>query len=281
MYSQKQNNWLAFHDGTQKNTHILFQIYFNQHHIMRLSGFLKQHHLISEQYPTIGQWIKDQKVKVNDQITTQNVRFNPYKVKVEILQIGTWNLLQYQNPDQKIIAFCKPRNYLCTHFDPFSRPIVYTLLPKQFQNFRSAGRLDQDSEGLIIFSNDGYFLHSITHPDNKQTKVYLVGLEFPLPSEFFDQARLGNFVITHAKQDTKLIPCAVQAISPKTVQEFKFLRLEKTLIWYEFYLHEGRTNQIRQMCQQFDNPVLRLIRIAHGNYRLSEKLINGQILEIE
>jgi pseudouridine synthase len=248
---------------------------------MRLSDFLKEHPKIRAEYRVVGNWIKDKLVEVDGLITTKNVRLNPYKAKVRVFLQNGWLELPYRNPNRQIILFYKPRGYLCTHSDPFARPIVYSLLPLKYQKLRSAGRLDQDSEGLMVFSNDGYFLHSIANPINLQTKAYLVGLESQLPKEFFAKAESGSFIIEHARMPTKLLPCHVFLIDEFNKSKFEYLNLETNLTWYRFELHEGRTNQIRQMCQQFDNPVVRLIRVQQASFSLSQNLAQGNLEVVE
>jgi pseudouridine synthase len=240
---------------------------------MRLSSFLKDHPIIKKEYVTVGNWIRDGQVKVDGNITYKNIRVNPNHAQVELFQSALWQKLPYTNPNLKILLFYKPRDYLCTHSDPFGRKIVYDLLPQEFRQFRSAGRLDQDSEGLMVFSNDGFFLHSISHPSQKCTKVYLVGLLDNLPDSFFEKAKSGDFVIEHNEVVFDLQPCLVQPIQPENKTKFNFLGLESNFFWYEFHLQEGKTNQIRKMCMQFDNEVQRLIRIQQGKYELNQNLI--------
>ncbi len=244
---------------------------------MRISYFLKSHPKILQDHRIVGNWIKQGLVEVNGLIVKKNVRLNPNRSIVRIYLQEEWWDLPYINPDKQVVLFAKPRGYLCTHYDPFNRPIIYNLLPEELRQFRSAGRLDQDSEGLLVLSNDGYFISDLCEPVYNCTKVYLVGLLQPLIEEFFVQATTGEFVIIHEKKPTKLLPCEV-TLTKDALREYSYLDFEKNYYWYQFNLHEGKTNQIRQMCQQFDNPVQRLIRVKQGDFEMTQELWSKKII---
>jgi pseudouridine synthase len=246
---------------------------------MRVSYFLKSHPKILQDHIVVGNWIRQGLVEVNGLVVKKNIRLNPNRSTVRIYLDEKWLDLPYTNPNKQVLIFCKPRGYLCTHYDPFDRPIIYSLLPEQFRQFRSAGRLDQDSEGLLVLSNDGYFISDLCEPIYQCTKVYLVGLVQPLPEEFFTQASDGEFVIIHEKEPTKLLPCEVFAVRSE-LDKYSYLNFENNYHWYQFNLHEGKTNQIRQMCQQFDNPVQRLIRVKQGEFQMTEKLWQQKLIKL-
>ena len=261
---------------------------------MRLSNYLKQHptiqnHLLNlnikeelEVWTIIGQWINDGLVSIDGQITLTHARVNP---NVSVVSINLDNQiiqLPYTNPKLEYILFYKPVGYLCTHKDPIKRPIVYDLLPSQYQDFNSAGRLDQNSEGLIVFSNDGYFLHRLMSPEIPCDKVYLVGLKQHLSQGFVELAFSGEFIIHQQNNGgdiigQQLLPVKVEILGKNN---FGYLKLESDLIWYQFTLNEGRNNQIRKMCASFDNPVQRLIRIQQGQFRLTKEIMNQSITTI-
>jgi pseudouridine synthase len=166
----------------------------------------------------------------------------------------------------------KARGYLCTHKDHFGRKKIYDLLPQQYRMLRSAGRLDKDSEGLLVLTDDGYYLFGLTSPKFPCNKVYLVGLKAPLSQDMIDEAKSGQFVIERDGKDQILRPVSITQAHDEVFEEFEYLYLERDLMWYEFTLQEGKYNQIRKMCLKYSNPVQRLIRIQHREYKLSSTI---------
>ncbi|MBR2741597.1 rRNA pseudouridine synthase [Candidatus Saccharibacteria bacterium] len=82
--------------------------------------------------------------------------------------------------EYKYVAFHKPVGYVCSRRAQGSAPTLYDLLPKEFQKLKTVGRLDKDSSGLILLTNDGDFAFQMTHPKFRKTKVYEVELDRPL-----------------------------------------------------------------------------------------------------
>lgn len=130
-----------------------------------------------------------------------------------------------------------------------------------------AGRLDADSEGLLLLTDDGRLQHEISHPDHKQEKTYLVQVEGVPDSEALRRLRgplaLGDFVTQ---------PCAV-----KHVQEPDWLwprdppirqRIKVATSWLTITLAEGKNRQVRRMTAAAGLPTLRLVRISVGDYSL-------------
>ena len=147
------------------------------------------------------------------------------------------------------IMLNKPRGYVCTSEDPHARKKALDLirLPGDPRLF-SAGRLDKDSEGMILFSDDGDFVFSLTHPRNEIRKIYEVSLARPLSPE--DIRRILGGI--ESGGDT-----------------LRALRIEfVTGRKYRFILGEGKNREIRRMAEAVDNEVLRLRRIAVGSLKM-------------
>lgn len=240
---------------------------------MKIHNFIKEHPQMQENTTPIMELITGLRVRVNNKIVRRNKHITLARDTVEWFdtQVGEWVLLPHEIK-RTLILLNKPRGYLCTHNDPFDRDIIYQLLPEQFQQLRSCGRLDQDSEGLLILTDDGYFLFAHTSPKFPCSKTYLVGISQPLPQEMIERAASGNFVIERNGELQHLLPVAIDEAPESIMNEFAFLNLPQELHWYTFVLVEGRYNQIRKMCAQYGTPLSRLIRIQHGEYRLNEKL---------
>jgi pseudouridine synthase len=220
------------------------------------------------------------KVKINSKRRRSNRDIIPNRDTIEVEINNIWTVLEPQL-DRNVIAMYKPRGYLCTTSDPHSRPIIYHLLPEKFYSLRSAGRLDQDSEGLLILTDDGYFLFKLISPKFPCFKTYLVGLESKFEDEFIKQAGSGTFTIERNGEIQTLRPVDVTLADQKILTEFEFLNLDKNLIWYQFILTEGKHQQIRKMSLKFENEVKRLIRVGHSEFRLSKKIKEKIWLQIE
>ncbi len=129
---------------------------------------------------------------------------------------------------KKILIFNKPIGYLCSHADRFHEKTIFSLLPSDYKNFKIAGRLDLNSRGLLILTNDGALAQKITHPSNGSEKEYLVTLKHD-PGEKLIQAAFQKGIldageILHAKM-VKLVPgkkCVYRVI----LEEGKKDRLE-------------------------------------------------------
>ncbi|MBX3305524.1 MAG: pseudouridine synthase [Nitrospira sp.] len=167
----------------------------------------------------------------------------------------------------RTIAFNKPYGVLPCFTDPAGRPTLadYVGIPDVY----AAGRLDQDSEGLMILTADGALAHRITDPQHKLPKVYLVQVE-RVPNERAI-AQLSHGVVLGGKR-TK--PATVRLLVeepslPERPVPIRFRRHVPTA-WLEITIHEGMNRQVRRMTAAVGHPTLRLVRIAIGAVRLGE-----------
>ena len=155
----------------------------------------------------------------------------------------------------------KPRGYVCTSEDRHAAKKALDLIP-QAKTVRlvSAGRLDKDSEGLLLFSNDGDFIARLTHPRYEVEKTYRVSLSGELSAGAIHQLTREGI----ADAGDILRAKAIRAIGPGH---------------YDFILKEGKNREIRRMAAHFHLDVKRLARIAVGHLRLG-KLPLGQCREL-
>lgn len=152
----------------------------------------------------------------------------------------------------------KPIGYVCSRRQQGETPTVYQLLPEKYHHLKLVGRLDSNSSGLILLTNDGDFAYQMTHPKFIKTKIYQVRL------------------------DHKLTPLHRQMISQFGViltdghSQFTINRLTDgdDLNW-EIIMHQGRNRQIRRTFQALGYTVTKLHRTNFGNYTLND-LSSGQ-----
>ena len=153
--------------------------------------------------------------------------------------------------DYIYLAMNKPINYVCSKKQQGDAPTIYELLPPKYKNLKTVGRLDKDSSGLILLTNDGDFAFYNTHPKFEKTKVYEVSLSRAL--EPLHQQMIADFGVdlTDGKSQLGLT---------KLDEERKNWRVT---------MHEGRNRQIRRTFLAVGYEVKKLHRIQFGKYQLS------------
>ena len=163
------------------------------------------------------------------------------------------------------IVFNKPYGVLPCFTDPEGRPTLAAYIP--IPDVYAAGRLDQDSEGLMILTSDGTLAHRITDPQHKLPKVYLAQVE-RIPDE---QAirRLCDGVMLSGKR-TRPAQVRLLDIAPILPERPVPIRFRKHVptAWLEMTIHEGMNRQVRRMTAAVGYPTLRLVRIAIGPVHL-------------
>jgi 23S rRNA pseudouridine2457 synthase len=167
----------------------------------------------------------------------------------------------------KTILFNKPYDVLPTFTDPAGRPTLaeYIDMPGVY----AAGRLDRDSEGLMILTSDGALVHRITDPRHKLSKVYWVQVE-RIPDEAALERLRRGVVLSGAHTR----PAEVRLLTPEpTLPERSVpIRVRRTVptAWLEIVLYEGMNRQVRRMTAMVGHPTLRLVRVAIGPLQLGE-----------
>ena len=165
------------------------------------------------------------------------------------------------------ILFNKPYGVLPSFTDPEGRPTLadYIELPGVY----AAGRLDQDSEGLMILTSDGSLAHRITDPHHKLPKVYLAQVERVPDPDALEKLRGG---VPLGGRQTR--PAIVRLLKeePQLPERPVPIRFRKHVptAWVELTLQEGMNRQVRRMTAAVGHPTLRLVRIAIGSIRLGD-----------
>jgi 23S rRNA pseudouridine2605 synthase len=153
----------------------------------------------------------------------------------------------------------KPRGYLCTNHDPARRPLAIDLVPKVSQRVYTVGRLDEDSEGLLLLTNDGELANRLTHPRYGVEKTYLVQVAGRPSREDQEQLLKGVYLSDgHVR-----------------ARRVKRLRTQGDSTWLQIVLSEGKNREIRRMLARLGHKVMRLQRIAIGPVHLG-KLKSGK-----
>jgi 23S rRNA pseudouridine2605 synthase len=152
------------------------------------------------------------------------------------------------------ILLYKPTGYITTFKDPEDRPTVYDLISDVGSFVSPVGRLDLDTSGLLILTNDTQFAERLTNPDHKISKTYLVKCAGPLTDEALEQLRKGVEL----------------SDGPTRPAEVKRLRDSGKYSHIEIQIGEGRNRQVRRMVEAIGSKVLKLVRTAIGPIQIGE-----------
>lgn len=186
--------------------------------------------------------ISERRVMVNGQtVDKQGVKVDP---AVDSIQVDGKSITMEE--EYVYIMLNKPSGYVTTVKDPQGRPTVLDLLQDVSVRLYPVGRLDYETEGLLLLTNDGEFAYRMTHPKFKMSKIYLATVQGQLSDEKIERLRTG----------VKLDDGMTKPAKVNVVRKEKY----KTVV--EMGISEGKNRQVRRMFKAVGNPVLALKRIS-------------------
>lgn len=207
------------------------------------------------------------RIRVNGEVVRElGVKVDPaiHKIAVDDRQIHAERFVYW--------VLNKPRGYLCTNNDPSGRPLALDLVPHIDQRVYTVGRLDEDSEGLLLLTNDGDLANQLMHPRYGVEKTYEV-LVAGSPSPDDLQQLLTGVWLSDGR------------VKAKQVKRFK-RQGEST--WLKIVLSEGKNREVRRMLAKLNHKVMRLKRVAIGPVKLdrlpkgkSRKLSLAELTELQ
>jgi len=189
------------------------------------------------------------RVTVNGKIATLGMKAHPEKDHIKV----DGKLIKGFEPKVYII-FNKPVKCITSLYDPQGRPTVKDFLKGVKVRVFPVGRLDYDSEGLLLLTNDGELANAILHPKNEIPKTYLVKVKGVLKDEEIEKLERGVRL-----KDGISAPVIVKKIKKTDANS-----------WLEITMHEGRKRQLRRMLERVGHLVLKLKRIKIGNIELGD-----------
>lgn len=156
----------------------------------------------------------------------------------------------------------KPRGYVCSRKKQGENETIYAILPKKYHSLKPVGRLDKDSSGLLLLTNDGDFAFRMTHPKFRKIKEYLVELDASLAP--LHQQMIADFGIN----------------LPDGKSQLGLERLDDERKEWKVSMSEGRNRQIRRTFAAVGYEVCELHRTVFGAYFLPEDLPSGEFIEV-
>ena len=204
------------------------------------AGIASRRH--AEELITAGQ------VTVNGKVVTQlGTKADPEKDHIKVR--GKLINAVLQNRAKIYVLLNKPKGYLSSVSDPEERPLVIDLLPASLGKLHPVGRLDFNTEGLLLLTNDGEFTNFITSARNRVRKVYEAKVKGVPPDTAVERLRRGVVL----EDGTRTAPAEVRKVEETESNS-----------WFEVILHEGRNQQIRRMFDTVGHSVVKLRRARIG-----------------
>ncbi len=192
------------------------------------------------------------RVKVNGKAIEElafNVDENKDRVEVDDKIIGLSENMVY-------IVLNKPEGYITTVKDQFNRPSVLDLVNDIDERVYPIGRLDYETSGLLILTNDGDLTYKLTHPKHEVDKTYMAIVKGIPKEDELENFKKGLYI-----EGYKTAPAKIKVVKTETEKNYAICQIK---------IHEGRNRQVRKMCRAINHPVLRLKRVAMGKITLKD-----------
>ena len=212
----------------------------------------------------LEQWISAGRIKVNGQVASLGDRVKPEdRITVDGKKVGRE---RKNRPRCRVLLYNKPDHEVCTRDDPQGRPTVFDRLPP-LRNSRwiSVGRLDLNSSGLLLFTNDGELANRLMHPSGGIDREYAVRVLGEVTDDMLRQMRKGVIIDGHLCR----------------FSDIRYFGGEGANQWYHVVLMEGRNREVRKLWQSQGVQVSRLKRVRFGPVFIPSSVSAGKFHELK
>lgn len=211
----------------------------------------------------IETWIEEGRVTINGHRAKLGQKIDPER---DVIKVNK-KVIRIPKPATLTLIMNKPKGVICSNRDPNEHNTVFSILPKQYRKIRlfCAGRLDKDSEGMVILTNDGDLKYRLTHPSFLIKKRYQVNIDKP-----FDPS-LGSKMIRGIRVDDEKLK--VEKIVPLGRNTEGSRKLE-------IHMHHGKKREIRRLLGNFGYQVNKLVRFQIGKLTL-KNIPKGCVRELK
>ena len=211
-------------------------------------------------------WIKEGRFRVNGKIATIGDRVGEFdKIDLDGRRVKLKSGEQFQ---RRVLAYHKPVGEICTRKDPEGRPTVFDRLPRiKGERWIAIGRLDYNTSGLLLFTNDGELANLLMHPSSEIDREYLVRVMGEVDGDMMDRLRKGVML-----EDGEA--CFSDIQHDKRSEEDSINQ------WYSVCLMEGRNREVRRLWESQGVTVSRLKRVRFGPIFLTTKVRQGKFQDL-
>lgn len=213
----------------------------------RINKFISNHTGLSRR--AIDKLIRESRISVNGRIAKLGQTVDE-EDNIEI----DGEKVSFKKAFYTYLLLNKPKGIITTRHDDKGRETVMDLIPKKYSHLRPAGRLDCNTEGLLIMTDDGDFINLLTHPKNKVKKVYHALIFGRMKDGEIDKMKKGITV------DNDLLKV------DKVIEKHFYETKDKSDI--EVYITHGKNHEIRKIFKAVGHPVISLTRVAIGNLKI-------------
>ena len=201
-------------------------------------------------------------IKINDRIAKLGDRVTP---KDKIFVNGQRIVISPEASRRRVILYNKPEGEICSRSDPEGRPSVYDRLPSvKGERWISVGRLDFNTSGLLLFTNDGELANKLMHPSSVIDREYLVRIQGAVDDEMLRALREGVLLEDGVARFTDIVEGAGESRNR----------------WFYCVVMEGRNREVRRLWESQGVKVSRLKRVRYGNIFIPSHVRVGQWLEL-
>jgi 23S rRNA pseudouridine2605 synthase len=201
-------------------------------------------------------------IKINDRIAKLGDRVTP---KDKIFVNGQRIIISAEASRRRVILYNKPEGEICSRSDPEGRPSVYDRLPSvKGERWISVGRLDFNTSGLLLFTNDGELANKLMHPSSVIDREYLVRVQGAVDDEMLRALREGVLLEDGVARFTDIVEGAGESRNR----------------WFYCVVMEGRNREVRRLWESQGVKVSRLKRVRYGNIFIPSHVRVGQWLEL-